>query len=57
VIGSPYLEGRDRCERAMDGWVDNTHEDAFTHTVRLTDDDFGVTPDLTADLLKLLSLD
>ena len=42
MIGSPYLEGRDRYERAMDGWVDNTHEDAFTHTVRLTDDDFGV---------------
>ena len=41
MIGSPYLEGRDRYERAMDGWVDNTHEDAFTHTVRLTDDDFG----------------
>lgn len=26
----------------MEGWVDNTHEDAFTHTVRLTDDDAGV---------------
>ncbi len=26
----------------MEGWVDNTHEDAFTHTVRLADDDVGV---------------
>jgi hypothetical protein len=33
------LAGRDRYERVMDGWVDNTHDDAFTHTVRLTDDD------------------
>jgi DUF2889 family protein len=26
----------------MEGWVDNTHDDAFTHTVRLVDDDAGV---------------
>jgi hypothetical protein len=26
----------------MEGWVDNTHEDALTHTVRLSDDDCGV---------------
>src|SRR3989337_1169958 len=42
MIASPYLEGRDRYERAMEGWVDNTHADAFTHTVRITDDDVGV---------------
>jgi Protein of unknown function (DUF2889) len=42
VITSPYLEGRDRYERSMEGWVDNTHDDAFTHTVRLGDDDAGV---------------
>jgi hypothetical protein len=42
VIASPYLDGRDRYERVMEGWIDNTHEDAFTHTVRLTDEDFGV---------------
>ncbi len=42
MIRSPFLEGRDRYERAMDGWVDNTHDDAFTHTVRVTDDDFGI---------------
>jgi hypothetical protein len=33
------LSGRERYERVMHGWVDNTHDDAFTHTVRLTDDD------------------
>jgi hypothetical protein len=36
------LAGRDRYERRMDGRVDNSHEDAFTHTVRLTDDDRGL---------------
>src|SRR5262249_35945743 len=29
----------DHYERVMEGWVDNTHEDALTHTVRLSDDD------------------
>ncbi len=42
MIALPYLVGRDRYERSMEGRVDNTHEDAFTHTVRLTDDDGGV---------------
>jgi len=42
VIASPYLQGRDRYERATEGWVDNTHEDAFTHTVRLTDPDHSI---------------
>jgi len=42
MIALPYLVGRDRYERSMEGWVDNTHDDAFTHTVRLTDDDAGV---------------
>jgi hypothetical protein len=41
VISSPYLTGRDRYERVMEGWVDNTHDIAFTHTVRLTDPDSG----------------
>jgi len=45
-IGSPFLAGRDRYERLMEGWVDNTHESAFTHTVRLTDLDGSV--ELTA---------
>ncbi|MDO8475561.1 MAG: DUF2889 domain-containing protein [Candidatus Rokubacteria bacterium] len=42
MITSPYLGGRDRYERSMEGWVDNTHDDAFTHSVRLTDDDAAV---------------
>jgi hypothetical protein len=42
VISPALLRGRDRYERVMDGWVDNTHEDAFTHTVRLRDDDRAV---------------
>ena len=42
MIGSPFLDGRDRYERVMEGWVDNTHADAFTHTVRLVDEDWGV---------------
>jgi Protein of unknown function (DUF2889) len=42
VITSPHLDGRDRYERSMEGWVDNTHDDAFTHSVRLTDDDAAV---------------
>jgi hypothetical protein len=42
VIGSPFLAGRDRYERSMEGWVDATHADAFTHTVRIDDPDFSV---------------
>lgn len=42
MIGSPFLAGRDRYERVMDGRVDNTHDMAFTHTVRLTDPDRSV---------------
>ncbi len=42
MITSPYLARRDRYERSLEGWVDNTHRDAFTHTVRLADDDASV---------------
>jgi DUF2889 family protein len=42
MIVSPYLASRDRYERSIEGWVDNTHEDAFTHTVHLADDDAAV---------------
>jgi Protein of unknown function (DUF2889) len=39
-MSSPaLLAGRDRYERIMEGRVDNTHDDALTHTVRLADDD------------------
>ena len=39
MIAPAVLRGRDRYERVMDGWTDNTHPDAFTHTVVLRDDD------------------
>lgn len=42
MITSPCLAGRDRYERLTEAWVDNTHDDAFTHTVRINDEDFGV---------------
>ena len=42
MITSPFLDGRDRYERSMEGWADNTHADALTHTVRLGDDDASV---------------
>jgi hypothetical protein len=42
VIAPALLQGRDRYERVMHGWVDNTHDDAFTHTVLLGDPDRAV---------------
>jgi hypothetical protein len=42
------LAGRERYERVMHGWVDNTHVDAFTHTVRLTDDDRSLQVEIVA---------
>ena len=39
MLSPALLAGRDRYERVLDGRVDNTHHDAFTHTVRLVDDD------------------
>jgi hypothetical protein len=42
MITSPFLTDRDRYERAIESWVDATHEDAFTHTVTITDDDRSI---------------
>lgn len=42
MIGSPFLAGRDRYERVMEGWVDSGHDETFTHTVQITDPDGGV---------------
>ena len=42
------LNGRARYERVMDGWVDNVHDDALTHTVRLADDDRAVEVEVVA---------
>jgi hypothetical protein len=42
MMDPAVLRGRARYERVTDGWVDNSHADAFTHTVRLADDDRAV---------------
>jgi hypothetical protein len=42
------LDGRTRYERVMDGWIDNLHEDALTHTVRLADDERAVEVEIVA---------
>lgn len=47
-VSSPYLEGRNRYERLMEGWVEASHADAFTLTARLHDDDCGVEVVVTA---------
>jgi hypothetical protein len=39
MLAPSLLAGRNRYERVMHGWVDNTHADAFTYTVHLADDD------------------
>ena len=44
MITPSVLGVRVRYERVMEGWTDNTHPDAFTHTVRLTE------PDRTVEL-------
>lgn len=33
------IRGRDRYERRTEGWTDNLHADALTHTVTIADDD------------------
>ena len=42
MIAPSLLAGRSRYERAIEAWVDNTHDDAFTHTVAIRDDDHAV---------------
>jgi hypothetical protein len=49
VIAPALLENRDRYERVTEGWVDNTHPDAFTHTVVLRDDDQAVELSIVAE--------
>src|SRR5437667_9276852 len=39
MIEVPRLRDRDRWERVVDGWTDNTHDDAVTHTVRIAEPD------------------
>jgi len=42
MLDPVLLRGRDRYERVSEGSTDNTHDDAFTHTVRLGDTDRAV---------------
>jgi len=49
AIAPALLENRDGYERVMEGWVDNTHADAFTHTVALRDDDQAVELSVVAE--------
>lgn len=42
------LRGRDRYERVTTGRVDNTHDDAFTHVVRLEDPDRALEVEIVA---------
>ncbi|HZF03990.1 MAG TPA: DUF2889 domain-containing protein [Patescibacteria group bacterium] len=42
------LRGRDRYERVTTGRVDNTHDDAFTHTVRLEEPDRALEVEIVA---------
>jgi hypothetical protein len=37
MLEPPLLRGRERYERRIDAWVDNIHEDALTHTVRIVE--------------------
>jgi len=49
VIAPALLENRDRYERVMEGWVDNSHADAFTHTVVQRDDDQAIELSVVAE--------
>lgn len=48
IIEPALLRGRDRYERAMHGWSDNTHDDAFTHCVRISDPDRAIELEIVA---------
>jgi hypothetical protein len=49
MIAPLLLRDRDRYERVMDGRVDHTHTDAFTHTVLLRDDDQALELSIVAE--------
>lgn len=42
TVAIPLLGDRPRWERVTEGWIDNTHADAFTHTVRIAEPDAAV---------------
>ncbi|MBI4639027.1 MAG: DUF2889 domain-containing protein [Candidatus Rokubacteria bacterium] len=49
MIDPPVLRGRERYERVTDGWVDNTHVEAFTYTVRISDPERSVEASVVAE--------
>ena len=42
MLEPALLRGRERYERTVDGWVDNLHDDALTHTVRIVEPERAV---------------
>lgn len=42
MLEPALLDGRERYERLTDAWVDNLHDDALTHTVRIVERDRGL---------------
>jgi Protein of unknown function (DUF2889) len=42
MLEPAVLRGRDRYERTMEGWTDNSQDDALTHSVRISDADRSV---------------
>jgi hypothetical protein len=48
MIEPALLRGRDRYERVTTGRVDNSHDDAFTHTVRLEDPERALEVEIVA---------
>ena len=48
TISPALLDGRARYERVMDGFIDNVHDDALTHTVKLVDSDRAVEVEIVA---------
>jgi hypothetical protein len=48
LIDPPLLRGRDRYERVTTGRVDNTDDDAFTHTVRLEEPERALEVEIVA---------
>jgi hypothetical protein len=48
MLEPAVLRARDRYERLIHGWVDNTHDDAFTHTVRISDPERAVELEIVA---------
>lgn len=42
TLDPTLLRGRDAWQRVVEGWIDNTHDDAFTHTVQVREPDMAL---------------